>query len=124
MAQIEVHNTRLRAFGSAIPAAGWEAKFLGSPRWTAEVLPPGRYLPDAEGNFKPGSSDASDYGNIVDDPSPLVRGHAAWALGRIGSPASYAALRLAAAHETDRAVAEEVAAALEPSAPVAAFNQA
>ena len=61
---------------------------------------------------------------LRDDPSPLVRGHAAWALGRIGSPPAYAALRRAAAQENDPAVAEEVAAALEPSAPVAAFNQA
>ncbi|HEV2739147.1 MAG TPA: tRNA epoxyqueuosine(34) reductase QueG [Candidatus Elarobacter sp.] len=59
---------------------------------------------------------------LRDDASPLVRGHAAWALGRIGSPQAHAALRSAAARETDPAVAEEVAAALEPTAPVAAFN--
>ncbi|MDP9106417.1 MAG: HEAT repeat domain-containing protein, partial [Candidatus Eremiobacteraeota bacterium] len=56
------------------------------------------------------------------DPSPLVRGHAAWALGRIASPQAYAALRTAAARETDPAVGEEVTAALEPTGPVAAFN--
>jgi epoxyqueuosine reductase len=61
---------------------------------------------------------------LRDDPSSLVRGHAAWALGRIGSPAAYAALRSAAACEADPAVAQEVATALEPSAPVAAFNLA
>ncbi len=59
---------------------------------------------------------------LRDDPSPLVRGHAAWALGRIGSPPAYAALRSAAACEADPAVAEEVAAALEPTGPAAAFN--
>ena len=59
---------------------------------------------------------------LRDDPSPLVRGHAAWARGRIASPAAYAALRAAAARETDPAVAEEVAAALEPTGPAAAFN--
>ena len=58
------------------------------------------------------------------DPSPLVRGHAAWALGRIASPQAYAALRAAAARETDPAVHEEVTAALEPIEPVAAFNLA
>jgi len=58
------------------------------------------------------------------DPSPLVRGHAAWALGRIASPPAYAALRSAAVRETDLAVAEEVAAALEPMPPVRAFNLA
>jgi epoxyqueuosine reductase len=61
---------------------------------------------------------------LRDDPSPLVRGHAAWALGRIGSPAAYAALRSAAASDTDPAVAEEVEAALEPIPPVAALNLA
>jgi len=63
-------------------------------------------------------------GALRDDPSPLVRGHAAWALGRIASPAAYAALRSAAARETDPAVAEEVAAALEPIPPAAALNLA
>ena len=61
---------------------------------------------------------------LRDDPSSLVRGHAAWALGRIGSPPAYAALRSAAVREADPAVAEEAAAALEPTAPVAAFNLA
>jgi epoxyqueuosine reductase len=50
------------------------------------------------------------------DSSPLVRGHAAWALGRIGSPQAYAALRGAAAQEPDRTVASEIALALEPGA--------
>jgi epoxyqueuosine reductase len=59
---------------------------------------------------------------LRDDPSPLVRGHAAWALGRIASPPAHAALRAARARETDPAVAEEVTAALEPTGPVAAFN--
>ena len=61
---------------------------------------------------------------LRDDPSALVRGHAAWALGRIGSPPAYAALRAAAVREADPAVAEEVAAALEPTGPMAAFNLA
>jgi epoxyqueuosine reductase len=51
------------------------------------------------------------------DPSPLVRGHAAWALGRIGSPQARAVLRAAARDEEDAAVREEVAAALEPPQP-------
>jgi epoxyqueuosine reductase len=61
---------------------------------------------------------------LHDDPSPLVRGHAAWALGRIASPLAFAALRTAAERETDPAVADEVAAALEPMPPVAAFHLA
>jgi epoxyqueuosine reductase len=53
---------------------------------------------------------------LADDPSPLVRGHAAWALGRIGSPQAYAVLHGAAARERDRTVVSEIALALEPRA--------
>jgi epoxyqueuosine reductase len=62
-------------------------------------------------------------GALREDPSALVRGHAAWALGRIGSPRAYAALRAAALTEPDRAVLEELAAALEPAEPGMAFNR-
>jgi epoxyqueuosine reductase len=60
---------------------------------------------------------------LREDPSPLVRGHAAWALARIGSPRAYAALRAAARSEPDRAVLDEVLAALEPAEPGMAFNR-
>jgi epoxyqueuosine reductase len=56
------------------------------------------------------------------DASALVRGHAAWALGRIGSPQACAALRAAARTERAPAVLEEVAAALEPRRPRAALG--
>jgi epoxyqueuosine reductase len=60
---------------------------------------------------------------LREDASPLVRGHAAWALGRIGSPQAYAALRAAKASERTAAVLEEVAAALEPVGPPAPFHE-
>ena len=50
--------------------------------------------------------------SLYEDPHPLVRGHGAWALGRIGSPAAIGALRARFAIETDDSVREEVAAAL------------
>ena len=53
---------------------------------------------------------------LSDDPHPMVRGHVAWALGRIGSPSAIAALRHAQAQETDVLVLDEIAAALEPFA--------
>jgi epoxyqueuosine reductase len=57
---------------------------------------------------------------LFEDPHPLVRGHAAWALGRIGSPAAIEALALRSLTESDATVKEEVEAALEPfSAPLA-----
>ncbi|HEY6325165.1 MAG TPA: tRNA epoxyqueuosine(34) reductase QueG [Candidatus Cybelea sp.] len=48
------------------------------------------------------------------DPHPMVRGHAAWALGRIGSPAALAALQGQRAVEGHAAVREEIGSALEP----------
>ena len=47
---------------------------------------------------------------LLADASPLVRGAAVWALGRL-DPARLAALAPAHAGETDAAVAEEWAAA-------------
>lgn len=46
------------------------------------------------------------------DAHPLVRGHVAWALGRIGSPAARRALAARQASELDASVLEEIAAAL------------
>jgi epoxyqueuosine reductase len=51
---------------------------------------------------------------VARDPHPMVRGHAAWALGRIGSPAALAALDGAREAEGDDAARAEIAAALAP----------
>jgi len=59
---------------------------------------------------------------LREDASALVRAHAAWALGRIGSPQAIAALREAAAAERDPGVGEELTAALEPRATGKAFE--
>ncbi len=45
---------------------------------------------------------------LLEDPEPLVRGHAAWALGQIGGEAAEAALRLAVRHEKDSEVLDEI----------------
>jgi epoxyqueuosine reductase len=50
------------------------------------------------------------------DPHPMVRGHAAWALGRIGSPGARTALERRYGVEPDECVREEIRAALEPNA--------
>jgi epoxyqueuosine reductase len=47
---------------------------------------------------------------LLNDPSPLVRGHAAWALGQLG--AAEDALRRALANESDKAVRQELQNAL------------
>lgn len=50
---------------------------------------------------------------LLRDAEPLVRGHAAWALGRLGGFTAAGALREALAVETDTTVREEIEAALE-----------
>ncbi len=46
------------------------------------------------------------------DPHPMVRGHVAWALGRIGSPEAIEALQSQARVETEMSVCLEIAGAL------------
>ncbi len=53
---------------------------------------------------------------LGDDPHPVVRGHAAWALGRIGSPKALRLLRDALAVEKETCVIAEISAALNPLA--------
>ncbi len=50
---------------------------------------------------------------LGEDPEPLVRGHAAWALGQIGGMAAYEGLDRALATESDAEVQEEIRLALE-----------
>jgi epoxyqueuosine reductase len=50
---------------------------------------------------------------LLADPEPLVRGHAAWALGRIGGRQASEALSRAAAVETDHWVGGEISAAAD-----------
>jgi epoxyqueuosine reductase len=50
----------------------------------------------------------------LDDADPLVRAHAAWALGRIGDTAAHRALVARLAHEEDALVREEIALATAP----------
>lgn len=45
---------------------------------------------------------------LLADPEPLIRGHAAWALRRIGGNAAFAAVRAAQAMETDERVRQEM----------------
>ncbi|MGH7464308.1 MAG: HEAT repeat domain-containing protein, partial [Longimicrobiales bacterium] len=53
----------------------------------------------------------------LSDSEPLVRGHAAWALGRIASAEARAALAVHAGQETDGHVREELLAAVAQRQP-------
>lgn len=55
--------------------------------------------------------------SLHEDPHPMVRGHAAWALGRIGSPSAVSALRGRYESERDESVRAEIAAALSAFEP-------
>jgi epoxyqueuosine reductase len=57
----------------------------------------------------------------LDHPEPLVRGHAAWALGRVGGAAARAALARALEREEDPAVRAEIEGALDASAIIGAY---
>jgi epoxyqueuosine reductase len=54
---------------------------------------------------------------LREDPSPLVRAHAAWALGRIGGAAAARALAACLARETDGSVREEARLARNGAGP-------
>ncbi|MEW5988872.1 MAG: HEAT repeat domain-containing protein, partial [Chloroflexota bacterium] len=49
---------------------------------------------------------------LLADPEPLVRGHAAWALGRIGGEEATAAITLTLASETDEEARQEMVGGL------------
>lgn len=54
---------------------------------------------------------------VREDPHPMVRGHAAWALGRIGGPQAAGYLRQCLAQEQDEHVREELTLALSTAEP-------
>lgn len=58
---------------------------------------------------------------LWDERNAMVREHIAWALGRIGSPAALAALRMRLNLEEDHAVRHEIALWLEPFGHSSAF---
>jgi len=55
----------------------------------------------------------------LEDVEPLIRGHAAWALGRLGGAAARAHLEQALRRETDASVRDECALALQACGPLA-----
>jgi epoxyqueuosine reductase len=91
----------------------FSARFKGSPIKRAKRRGLLRNVAVALGNW--GSSEAVPALAIaLNDEEPLVRGHAAWALGRIGTDAARQALRGREEVEEDAWVREEIGAARAP----------
>jgi epoxyqueuosine reductase len=92
--------------------AEFSARFKGSPIKRAKRRGLLRNVAVALGNW--GSPEAVPALAVaLNDEEPLVRGHAAWALGRIGTEAARQALRGRDEVEGDAWVREEIGAALD-----------
>ena len=87
-------------------------KFRGSPIKRAKRRGYLRNVAVALGNAQAESANGVLQRIIKLDPEPLVRSHAAWALGQIGGSGSQEALREALAQETVQEVAAEIHSAL------------
>jgi epoxyqueuosine reductase len=89
-------------------------RFQGTPLMRARRAGLKRNACVALGNLEdPAAIPALD--RALAEEEPLVRCHAAWALGRIGGPQADSILRRAATHELDPQVIIELAAALSES---------
>jgi epoxyqueuosine reductase len=95
----------------AMSPAEFSAAFKGSPMKRTKLRGLKRNASVVLGNVGT-ADDVPALAAALSDPEPLVRGHAAWALGRVGSPAALAALRSRVPDESDVSVLEEVRSAI------------
>jgi epoxyqueuosine reductase len=100
--------------------AGWlrlsqeefSARLRGSPLKRARRAGLARNAAVVAGNLRRPSDVPALAGALSEDPSPIVRVHAAWALGRIGNEPARHRLRQALALELEADVRAEITAAL------------
>src|ERR1700726_519034 len=116
--------TALAAFGPPIDARpsleelltlddeAFSQRFRESALWRTRRAGLLRNVCIALGNVADGGSVPALAG-ALDDREPLVRGHAAWALGRLGGAAAHAALNQALSRESDAWVREECELAVQ-----------
>jgi epoxyqueuosine reductase QueG len=96
---------------TALDEAAWDSFSRGSAIRRSGKAGFARNVCVGLGNW--GSLDAVPVlSRALSDPEPLVRGHAAWALGRVGSAEARSALSAHASVETDAGVLEELSAAM------------
>jgi epoxyqueuosine reductase len=91
----------------ALDDEGFKRRFEGSPVQRAKRRGLLRNVAVALGNWGDPSA-VPALARALSDAEPLIRGHAAWALGRIGGRAAHRALEKALATETDEWVREEL----------------
>jgi epoxyqueuosine reductase len=103
---------------------GYVARFRGSPMKRAKQEGLQRNAAVAMGNRADRRYVPALAAALAGAPSPVVRGHAAWALGRLGGGAARTALAAAQAAETEPGVRQEIAAALAALAAVAGLPAA
>jgi epoxyqueuosine reductase len=95
----------------ALTPEGFNRKFKGSPIKRAKRRGYLRNVSVALGNVDDPMAVPALTVCLSGEPEPLVRGHAAWALGRIGGREAIAALRAALQTESDPQVKDEIYAA-------------
>ena len=100
----------------ALDEDAWEAFSRGSAIRRAGRAGFARNVCVAMGNWLGGAEHRPEkavaiLGRALSDPEPLIRGHASWALGRVGGAATSEMLNSAASSEEDAWVKEEVEAA-------------
>ncbi len=96
-----------------ITEAEFRTRFSGSPIKRARRGGLRRNVAVALGNLADPAAVPALLLALGDEETPLVRGHAAWALGRIGTEAAREGLGQRLAHEQDAWVREEISLALE-----------
>ena len=100
----------------ALDEEQFRSRFKGSPIRRPKRRGFLRNVAVALGNLRSAES-VPALAKVLSDSEPLVRGHAAWALGRIGTTEARAALDEALAREADSDVKAEIAQALTACAP-------
>jgi epoxyqueuosine reductase len=93
--------------------AEFKATFTGSPILRAKRRGFLRNVCVALGNLRRDEGVPALIARLGKDPDPLVRGHAAWALGQIRTKDAERALSEARVRETDAMVLEEIQAAID-----------
>ena len=95
----------------ALDEEGFRQRFRGSPVKRAKRRGLLRNVAVALGNWGDKAAIPA-LARALSDPEPLIRGHAAWALGRIGDATARRHLTKALAAETDEWVRQEIEATL------------